>query len=38
MREIRDAFDGQLRAVPTLYDSDICGVPMLLTAGDALFA
>lgn len=38
MREIRDAFDGQVRAVLPLYDSDIRGVPMLRKAGDALFA
>jgi arsenite/tail-anchored protein-transporting ATPase len=38
MREIRDAFDGQVRAVLPLYDSDIRGVPMLQKAGDALFA
>jgi len=38
MREIRDAFDGQVRAVLPLYDSDIRGVPMLMKAGDALFA
>jgi arsenite-transporting ATPase len=38
MREIRDAFNGQVRAVLPLYDSDIRGVPMLVKAGDALFA
>src|SRR5919106_1350783 len=38
LREIRDAFDGQVRAVVPLFDSDIRGVPMLTKAGDRLFA
>ncbi len=36
--EIRQLFDGQVRAVLPLYDSDIRGVPMLEKAGRALFA
>ena len=36
--EIRDTFDGQVRAVLPLYDSDIRGVEALARAGDALFA
>ena len=38
LREIRDAFDGQVRAVLPLFDSDIRGVPMLIKAGERLFA
>ena len=37
MREIRDAFDGQVRAVVPLFDSDIRGVPTLTRAGERLF-
>ena len=36
--EIRDTFDGQVRAVLPLYDSDVRGVDALARAGDALFA
>jgi arsenite-transporting ATPase len=36
--EIRRTFDGQVRAVLPLYDSDIRGVRMLERAGGALFA
>src|ERR671918_1454988 len=38
LREIREAFDGQVRAVLPLFDSDIRGVPMLTKAGERLFA
>jgi arsenite/tail-anchored protein-transporting ATPase len=38
MREIRDTFDGQVRAVLPLFDSDIRGVAMLEKAGERLFA
>ena len=38
LREIREAFDGQVRAVLPLFDSDIRGVPMLARAGERLFA
>jgi hypothetical protein len=35
--EIGRTFDGQVRAVLPLYDSDIRGVPMLDKAAGALF-
>ena len=35
--QIRDQFDGDVRAVLPLYDSDIRGVTMLDRAGAALF-
>jgi arsenite-transporting ATPase len=38
LREIRDAFDGQVRAVVPLFDSDIRGVDSLNKAADRLFA
>jgi arsenite-transporting ATPase len=38
LREIRDTFDGQVRAVVPLFDSDIRGVPMLTRAVARLFA
>jgi arsenite-transporting ATPase len=38
LREIRDTFDGQVRAVVPLFDSDIRGVEMLTRAADRLFA
>jgi arsenite-transporting ATPase len=38
LREIRDAFDGQVRAVLPLYDSDLRGVASLERAADRLFA
>jgi arsenite-transporting ATPase len=38
LREIRDTFDGQVRAVVPLFDSDIRGVEMLTRAGERLFA
>ena len=38
LREIGETFDGQVRAVLPLFDSDIRGVPMLAKAADALFA
>jgi arsenite-transporting ATPase len=38
LREIRDAFDGQVRAVVPLFDSDVRGVAMLGTAAERLFA
>jgi arsenite-transporting ATPase len=38
LREIRDTFDGQVRAVVPLFDSDIRGVEMLGKAGEQLFA
>jgi len=38
LREIRETFDGQVRAVVPLFDSDIRGVPMLARAADSLFA
>jgi arsenite-transporting ATPase len=38
MGEIRQAFDGQVRAVIPLFDSDIRGVEMLGRAGEKLFA
>ena len=37
LREIRDTFDGQVRAVVPLFDSDIRGVPTLTRAGERLF-
>jgi arsenite/tail-anchored protein-transporting ATPase len=37
LREIREAFDGQVRAVVPLFDSDVRGVPMLARAGERLF-
>ena len=37
LREIGDAFDGQVRAVVPLFDSDIRGVAMLGTAAERLF-
>jgi arsenite/tail-anchored protein-transporting ATPase len=37
MDEIRSVFDGQVRAVVPLMDSDIRGVPALQKAGDKLF-
>jgi arsenite/tail-anchored protein-transporting ATPase len=37
LREIGETFDGQVRAVLPLFDSDIRGVPMLRKAGEALF-
>lgn len=36
--EIRETFDGQVRAVLPLYDTDVRGVDALARAGDALFA
>ena len=38
LREIRDTFDGQVRAVLPLYDSDIRGVAGLERAAERLFA
>jgi arsenite-transporting ATPase len=38
LREIRDTFDGQVRAVVPLFDSDIRGVPMLSKAAERLFS
>jgi arsenite/tail-anchored protein-transporting ATPase len=38
LREIKDTFDGQVRAVVPLYDSDIRGVPMLTRAAEGLYA
>jgi arsenite/tail-anchored protein-transporting ATPase len=38
LREIGDAFDGQVRAVLPLFDSDVRGVKMLDRAGERLFA
>jgi arsenite-transporting ATPase len=38
LREIRDTFDGEVRAVVPLFDSDIRGVEMLTRAADQLFA
>jgi len=38
LREIRETFDGQVRAVVPLFDSDIRGVTMLARAADSLFA
>jgi arsenite-transporting ATPase len=38
LREIRDTFDGQVRAVVPLFDSDIRGIEMLARAGERLFA
>ena len=38
LREIRDTFDGQVRAVLPLYDSDIRGVAGLERAAQRLFA
>jgi arsenite/tail-anchored protein-transporting ATPase len=38
LREIGDAFDGQVRAVVPLFDSDIRGVAMLGKAAKRLFA
>jgi anion-transporting ArsA/GET3 family ATPase len=37
LREIHDTFDGQVRGVLPLFDSDVRGVPMLSKAGDRLF-
>jgi anion-transporting ArsA/GET3 family ATPase len=37
LREIGDAFDGQVRAVIPLFDSDIRGVTMLGKAAERLF-
>jgi len=38
LREIRDTFDGQVRAILPLYDSDIRGVAGLERAAERLFA
>jgi arsenite/tail-anchored protein-transporting ATPase len=38
LREIGETFDGQVRAVLPLFDSDVRGVPMLDRAGERLFA
>jgi arsenite-transporting ATPase len=38
LREIHERFDGQVRAVVPLFDSDVRGVAMLGRAGEALFA
>jgi arsenite-transporting ATPase len=38
LREIRDAFDGQVRAVLPLYHSDLRGVANLERAAERLFA
>jgi arsenite-transporting ATPase len=38
LREIRDAFEGQVRAVLPLYDSDLRGVASLERAAERLFA
>jgi arsenite/tail-anchored protein-transporting ATPase len=38
LREIRDTFDGQVRAVVPLFDSDVRGVRMLTRAAEQLFA
>jgi hypothetical protein len=38
LREIGETFDGQVRSVVPLFDSDIRGVPMLGRAGERLFA
>lgn len=38
MGEIRQAFDGQVRAVIPLFDSDVRGLEMLGRAGERLFA
>ncbi len=38
MDEIRRTFDGQVRSVVPLFDSDVRGVPMLTRAGEKLFA
>jgi arsenite/tail-anchored protein-transporting ATPase len=38
LREIGDTFDGQVRAVLPLFDSDVRGVQMLDRAGQRLFA
>ncbi|MDE3113620.1 MAG: ArsA family ATPase [Chloroflexota bacterium] len=38
MGEIRSTFEGQVRAVIPLFDSDVRGVQMLGKAGDKLFA
>jgi arsenite/tail-anchored protein-transporting ATPase len=37
LREIRDTFNGQVRAVLPLYDSDIRGVPSLARSAERLF-
>ena len=38
LREIRERFDGQVRAVIPLFDSDVRGITMLGRAGERLFA
>ncbi|MBI4172218.1 MAG: ArsA family ATPase [Actinobacteria bacterium] len=38
LQEIRERFDGQVRAVVPLFDSDVRGVAMLGKAGEKLFA
>jgi arsenite/tail-anchored protein-transporting ATPase len=38
LREIGETFDGQVRAVVPLFDSDVRGVKMLDRAGERLFA
>jgi len=38
LAEIRNRFDGQVRAVLPLYDADIRGIPSLEQAAEALFA
>ena len=38
LRTIKETFDGQVRAVLPLFDTDIQGVPMLQRAGATLFA
>ena len=38
LREIGETFDGMVRAVVPLFDSDIRGVPMLQRASQILFA
>ena len=38
LREIRDSFEGQVRAVLPLYDSDVRGVEALKRSAERLFA
>src|SRR5918999_437433 len=38
LREIRDTFDGKVRAVVPLFDSDVRGVRMLTRAAEQLFS
>jgi anion-transporting ArsA/GET3 family ATPase len=38
LRQIREEFDGQVRALVPLYDEDVRGVRRLLQTADGLFS